>query len=200
MPVPAHSSCSRSKRCWPERMSLVTLNWNNLSTAERNEALQRTATRSDAAIVAKASAIIATVRRNGDRALNVLTRRYDNCRPEQLRVSQDEIDRAICLLPAPVKQAIDTSIRNVRAFHLAQIPGEISLEIQPGVRCERRNRPIDAVGLYVPSGSAPLPSTAVMLGVPATRRGLPGSCCMHAAASRRERPSRNYLCRTAKRC
>jgi histidinol dehydrogenase len=69
--------------------------------------------------------------------------------------------------------AIDRAIANVRRFHAAQTPQPLRVETAPGVVCERFSAPIRAVGLYVPAGSAPLPSTAIMLGVPATLAGCP---------------------------
>jgi histidinol dehydrogenase len=63
--------------------------------------------------------------------------------------------------------AIDRAIDNVRRFHEAQLADPLIVSTSPGVVCERHHRPIDAVGLYVPAGVAPLPSTAVMLAVPA---------------------------------
>ncbi|MDE2220332.1 MAG: histidinol dehydrogenase, partial [Gammaproteobacteria bacterium] len=61
----------------------------------------------------------------------------------------------------------------VRMFHAAQKPTDLAVETQPGVRCERLWRPLRAVGLYVPAGTAPLPSTAIMLAVPAAIAGCP---------------------------
>jgi histidinol dehydrogenase len=51
------------------------------------------------------------------------------------------------------------------------MPQPLSLETMPGVRCERIIRPIDSVGVYVPAGSAPLPSAVIMLAVPARIAG-----------------------------
>jgi histidinol dehydrogenase len=67
--------------------------------------------------------------------------------------------------------ALECAIANVQAFHSAQVLQPLALETMPGVRCERIIRPISAVGLYVPAGSAPLPSTVVMLAVPARIAG-----------------------------
>jgi histidinol dehydrogenase len=61
----------------------------------------------------------------------------------------------------------------VHAFHAAQLPQPLALEIEPGVRCEQLVRPLSAVGLYVPAGSAPLPSTVIMLAVPARIAACP---------------------------
>ncbi|MEM7278534.1 MAG: histidinol dehydrogenase, partial [Pseudomonadota bacterium] len=71
------------------------------------------------------------------------------------------------------QNAIDLAIANVRKFHQAQQTQALRIETAPGVVCERLSRPIDSVGLYVPAGSAPLPSAAIMLGVPALIAGCP---------------------------
>src|SRR4029453_9484859 len=69
--------------------------------------------------------------------------------------------------------ALDRAISNVRHFHGAQIPKRLVVETMHGVSCERRIAPIGAVGLYVPAGLAPLPSAAIMSGVPAQIAGCP---------------------------
>jgi histidinol dehydrogenase len=69
--------------------------------------------------------------------------------------------------------ALARAIDNVSRFHEAQQSQPLSIETMPGVRCERITRPIESVGLYVPAGSAPLPSTAIMLAVPALIAGCP---------------------------
>ena len=69
--------------------------------------------------------------------------------------------------------AIDLAIENVRRFHEAQIPIAIEVETMPGVSCKRLSHAIDSVGLYVPAGTAPLPSAAIMLAVPAAIAGCP---------------------------
>jgi histidinol dehydrogenase len=77
------------------------------------------------------------------------------------------------LLTEEQKNAIDLAITNVRCFHEQQRPVPITVEILPGVVCERVSHAIDAVGLYVPAGTAPLPSAAIMLAVPAMIAGCP---------------------------
>jgi histidinol dehydrogenase len=69
--------------------------------------------------------------------------------------------------------AIDLAIKNVGCFHEQQQQAPIRVETMPGVVCERVSHAIDAVGLYVPAGTAPLPSAAIMLAVPATIAGCP---------------------------
>jgi histidinol dehydrogenase len=69
--------------------------------------------------------------------------------------------------------AIDLAISNVRAFHEAQLPKSISVQTMPGVTCKRISHALDSVGLYVPAGTAPLPSAAIMLAVPAMLADCP---------------------------
>jgi histidinol dehydrogenase len=90
---------------------------------------------------------------------------------EDLRVSSEEAAAAFASLEPAAIEAIDVAIRNVKRFHEAQMPADVVVETMPGVRCERVSRAIDAVGLYVPAGTAPLPSAAVMLAVPAVIAG-----------------------------
>ena len=74
-------------------------------------------------------------------------------------------------LPADVTAAFDTALANIVAFHTAQKQADLSLDTMPGVTCRRLTRPIDAVGVYVPGGTAVLPSSALMLAAPAAVAG-----------------------------
>jgi histidinol dehydrogenase len=127
----------------------------------------------DASIRAGTAAIIDEVRRTGDAALRRLTAEYDRADIRDLRVSGEELDRAETSLTPEQLDAIDLAIDNVGKFHRAQIQADIRVETMPGVLCERVSHPIDAVGLYVPAGTAPLPSAAIMLAVPAQIAGCP---------------------------
>ncbi len=147
--------------------------WSELSPHEQAALLERPALLDDQSIKEQAAQIIAAVRRGGDVALFDFATQFEGCGLKSLKVSGQEFtDAESALLPA-ASAAIDTAITNVTRFHEAQTPAEIDLSISPGVRCERRNRAIDAVGLYVPAGSAPLPSTAIMLTVPASIAACP---------------------------
>jgi len=66
-----------------------------------------------------------------------------------------------------VRKALDTAYENIRKFHQAQKRPDLKVESMPGIECYRVCRPIERVGIYVPGGTAVLPSTALMLGVPA---------------------------------
>lgn len=152
-------------------MSLPRYKWRTLSTAERQELMQRPAVRSNTRIAADVAAIIEQVRRDGDDAVRALTATLDGVALDALQVTAEEIVAARDALSDTDRNAITAAIANIQRFHKAQIPAPIRVETQPGVICERIARPIEAVGLYVPAGTAPLPSAAMMLAVPATLAG-----------------------------
>ena len=152
-------------------MPIQRAQWNALDAAARRSFLRRPAVEDDAAIRSAVLDIVNDVKNRGDDALHALTARLDGVELDDLRVSREEMDAAKASLPPQAIDAIDVAIRNVRRFHEAQMPPDVMVETMPGVRCERVSRPIDAVGLYVPAGTAPLPSAAVMLAVPAVIAG-----------------------------
>jgi histidinol dehydrogenase len=149
------------------------LDWNSLNPRERREALQRPAQADAAGTAAAARAIIEEVRRGGDAALIELTQRFDGVRVEEFAVSAQEFAAAGRALTPAQHQAIETAISTVHQFHAAQATPPLRVETAPGVVCERISVPVRAVGLYVPAGSAPLPSTAIMLAVPAAIAACP---------------------------
>ena len=154
-------------------MTIDISHWRQLDEAARAALLARPAVESDASIRADVTAIINSVRRGGDTAVSELTERLDRIRLDDFKVSAAEIESATAAMSAAAIEAIDLAISNVRRFHERQVPQAITVETMPGVVCERVSHPIDAVGLYVPAGSAPLPSTAIMLAVPAAVAGCP---------------------------
>jgi histidinol dehydrogenase len=147
--------------------------WDSLSAADRGAALARPAQESRADIAAVAAEVVNAVRQKGDAALYSYTERFDDVRLETLAVSGKEFSQARGFLTSQQHAALETAIANVHRFHSAQLPQPLSLETTPGVRCERIFRAISTVGLYVPAGSAPLPSAVVMLAVPARIAGCP---------------------------
>jgi len=154
-------------------MAIQTHSWSALDERQRDALLQRPAVADDASIRAGTAAIIDEVRRTGDAALRRLTAEYDRADIRDLRVSGEELGRAETSLTPEQLDAIDLAIDNVGKFHRAQIQADIRVETMQGVLCERVSHPIDAVGLYVPAGTAPLPSAAIMLAVPAQIAGCP---------------------------
>jgi histidinol dehydrogenase len=149
------------------------MEWKSLSESRRREALQRPAQRDSVRITASARDIIERVRAGGDTALLSLTEKFDGVRPDALKVTPSEFEVAERALRPEQHAAIETAIATVRSFHAAQMTVPLRVETAPGVMCERFSVPVRAVGLYVPSGSAPLPSTAIMLAVPASIAGCP---------------------------
>jgi histidinol dehydrogenase len=149
------------------------LDWNSLSERERRAALARPSLESRADVAATALEVINTVRAEGDAALRTYTERFDGVKLATLAVSPEEFAAARKELTAVQIAALERAIDNVRRFHEAQVPRPFAMDTMPGVRCERIIRPIQAVGLYVPAGSAPLPSAVIMLAVPARIAGCP---------------------------
>ncbi|MDH3978230.1 MAG: histidinol dehydrogenase [Gammaproteobacteria bacterium] len=148
-------------------------NWTALDAGQRETALSRPAVTGNPDLEDKVADIIARVREGGDAALLELTQRFDGITLESLRVTDEEMAYAETQVSAEARAALQVAIKNVTAFHAAQLTDPIRVETSPGVVCERVTRPVGAVGLYVPAGSAPLPSTAIMLCVPATLAECP---------------------------
>lgn len=147
------------------------IDWKTLDEAGREAALARPAQSRATELRSGVETIIAAVRRGGDATLRELTARYDRVALEDLAVSEDEFAAAEARLPPELKAAIREAAERVETFHRAAAPGPVAVDTAPGVRVERVLRPIGRVGLYVPAGGAPLPSTAIMLGVPAAIAG-----------------------------
>ncbi len=152
-------------------MSLRLLHWTSLSLAERRSALQRPAQSGTEQLHARVKEIIDNVRRRGDEALLEYSQRFDSAMMNSLEVTAGEFADAEQALSAEHRRALERAIANVRKFHEAQVAEPLVLETSPGVVCERHYRAIDAVGLYVPAGVAPLPSAAIMSAVPAAIAG-----------------------------
>ncbi len=148
-----------------------TVVWQSLSESQQDSILERPAITEGANITAAVAEVITKVRREGDAALIELTEKFDRVKPDSIRVSAKEIDAASERLSEQMKSALNQAYANISKFHKAQKPQPIKVETQPGVMCEQVTRPIQKVGLYIPGGSAPLPSTVLMLGVPAKIAG-----------------------------
>ncbi|MEX2584760.1 MAG: histidinol dehydrogenase [Balneolaceae bacterium] len=119
-------------------------------------------------VIQTVTPILESVRVEGDTAVLRYTEQFDGITPDPAWIDPNA-EQAV--LPKAEKSAIDQAIRNVALFHSQQQRGTLRVETSPGISCSRVSRPIDRVGLYIPGGSAPLPSTAIMLAVPATVAG-----------------------------
>lgn len=147
------------------------LTWSELDAAARDAALARPDSLSSGELKEQVARVLAQVRADGDSSLRALTRRFDGVELESLRVGEEEFAHAQAELSAELKQAIDDSRLRIERFHRETRPHPIALSTAPGLMCERLPIAISTVGLYVPAGSAPLPSTALMLCVPARLAG-----------------------------
>ena len=152
---------------------MYIVDWNALTPETQAATLRRPALRDAAASADAARQIIDAVRRDGDDALKALTQRFDGVAVADLVVSRQEFAAAERVLDADQHAAIERAVATVRLFHQAQMTAPLRIETAPGVLCERISVPVRAVGLYVPAGSAPLPSTAIMLAVPAAIAACP---------------------------
>jgi histidinol dehydrogenase len=145
--------------------------WSRLSAAERGAALRRPAQYAADSIRDTVAAIVAEVRKRGDAALLEYTAKFDKAQLASIEVTQAEFASAETELNATQRAALQRAIDNVRRFHEAQRRTPIVLETSPGVLCEQHSIAIQSVGLYVPAGTAPLPSAAIMLAIPAAIAG-----------------------------
>lgn len=145
--------------------------WNALDAAARDALLARpvqtVAQRTRDAV----AGLLADVQARGDVALREATARLDGVELETFEVSEQEFAAAHAAVSAELRQAMQDAAERIEAFHRAGMAQPYTVETAPGVVCERMIRPIPRVGLYVPAGSAPLPSTALMLGVPSRLAG-----------------------------
>ncbi|KAI9506784.1 histidinol dehydrogenase-domain-containing protein, partial [Coemansia spiralis] len=140
---------------------------NELTPEEHDALLQRPIIDSEE-IMKRVRPIVDAVRVNGDTAVLEFTEKFDHVKIDNV------VLRApfnVPELPENVRAAIDQAYANVRTFHEAQLGNDICVETMPGVKCSRFSRAIERVGLYVPGGTAVLPSSALMLGVPAQVAG-----------------------------
>ncbi|MCZ8530043.1 histidinol dehydrogenase [Alteromonas sp. PRIM-21] len=147
------------------------ITWSSLSANEKKQALARPAMANSQQLKQTVGEIIARVEADGDAAVLDYTRKFDCPDLTGLVLSQENIDTLAAKVTPEVASAIDTAFNNIKMFHEAQMPSDIALTTTPGVKCELRFTALDAVGLYIPGGSAPLPSTVLMLGVPALVAG-----------------------------
>ena len=149
------------------------LDWKNSTAEARRTALARPAAESRADVHAQVAAIVTAVRAGGDAVVRQYTKQFGGAAVDDLRVSPAEFSAARARLSSPQLAALERAVQNVARFHEAQRSAPLRVETMPGVICERITRPVGSVGLYVPAGSAPLPSTAIMLAVPARVAGCP---------------------------
>ncbi|MBU1437323.1 MAG: histidinol dehydrogenase [Gammaproteobacteria bacterium] len=145
--------------------------WAELDNDGKKRLLARPKLKNAEDLPDQVSSIIKAVRNTGDKALRFYSQKFDAVDSNDLVLSQQLQQQQLAKLTAERKAAIDLAYQNIRTFHSAQLPKDIKLETSPGVQCELKYAAFESVGLYIPGGSAPLPSTVLMLGVPAQLAG-----------------------------
>ena len=145
--------------------------WNQLQGAERAACLARPGAEGQAEIETAVRRVFDQVRADGDSALSALTRRFDGVELGTFEVTPEEFAAGVATVRPALRQALAEARERLITWHRAGMAAEFEVETAPGVSCGRILRPIRRVGLYVPAGTAPLPSTALMLGVPAALAG-----------------------------
>src|SRR5690606_18449329 len=119
--------------------------------------------------------------------------KFDDFETDRLYVEKEEIKVLAAGIPMEHRQALDIAYENIRKFHAGQLRTESTSETTSGVRCWREYRAIEHVGLYIPGGSAVLPSTFLMLGIPARIAGCDRiSVCSPPAKNGRLNPYLAY--------
>ena len=125
----------------------------------------------DKLIEERVFSIINSVKKEGDKALFNFAKTFDKVDLDKLFLDADAIKEIASTIPAEAKKAIDIAYQNIKTFHQAQLKAEDKIETMPGVVCWREARAIEKVGLYIPGGTAVLPSTFLMLATPAIIAG-----------------------------
>ncbi len=124
-------------------------------------------------VVSTAQSVLEAVKARGDEAVREFAKKFDKVDRLTLRISKEELSAGALKTPQALREAIVVASKNIQKFHLSQQRKEEIVETMPGIRCWRRSIPLRSVGIYVPGGTAPLFSTALMLGVPAKIAGVP---------------------------
>ncbi|HMR19780.1 MAG TPA: histidinol dehydrogenase, partial [Sphingobacterium sp.] len=144
--------------------------YKNLSDTDKDRLLQRN-TDPNNNIQESVEKILAEVTDRGDDALKDFAAQFDKVELEKLYLEKDEIEELAAGISRDQQRALEIAFQNIHRFHSTQLKRERITETMPGVKCWREVRPIERVGLYIPGGSAVLPSTLLMLGVPARIAG-----------------------------
>lgn len=142
---------------------MKTYNYSALSPEEIRELLKRPKI-DFTSIFQTVQPILDAVETEGDEAVKKFTQKFDGVNLDTVVINPKEVEVS---LDEETKKAIDLAFDNIFRFHKAQFQEPIEVETMPGVRCMKVVRPIERVGMYVPGGTAILPSSAMMLSIPA---------------------------------
>jgi histidinol dehydrogenase len=145
-------------------------NYSDLNTSDITKLVQRNVDPANE-IRAIVEEVLANVKQYGDRALIDYAQKFDKVELSSLYLNKAELSEIASAISPEQKSALQTAYNNIYKFHQTQVKTEEKVETMPGVTCWREVRAIEKVGLYIPGGSAVLPSTFLMLGIPARIAG-----------------------------
>jgi histidinol dehydrogenase len=134
--------------------------------------LERAPSDANGSLASATAAILADVSVRGDEALRAMAVRFDRVRLDALEVPRATWDEALASLDTSVRLAFERAAENIRRFHAAQMPGDVVVEIEDGVRVTRTWTPLERVGVYAPGGRAAYPSSVLMGVIPAKAAGV----------------------------
>ena len=143
----------------------------SLSAEERRRLLER-GRAEDSDVAASVAQIVSDVRARGDMALRELAVRFDRATLQSIEVPRARWQEAFENLDPAVRAGLEQAADAVQAFHRAQLPRPIEVEVRRGVRLGRRAEPLRRVGVYAPGGRAAYPSSVLMGVVPARVAGV----------------------------
>ncbi len=149
---------------------MKTWRFDELSREQMRQLCRRNPLR-DPQLLQVCEEIFQAVESRGDDAVREYTRRFDGVDLQDFRVDAREFQEAAAAVGPAVMEALQRAAANIRKFHATQRLSEQPVVVEEGVTCWRAARPISTVGLYVPGGTAVLPSTVLMLAVPAKLAG-----------------------------
>jgi histidinol dehydrogenase len=115
--------------------------------------------------------VLNAIQEKGDQAVKDYTLSFDQVNLSSIQLNEDQINQIASTLDSHVKKAIEVAKINIEKFHQTQLQKVEKIETMPGVWCWRKSIGIEKVGMYIPGGTAPLFSTVLMLGIPASIAG-----------------------------
>ena len=143
----------------------------NIDSAEKSEILTRDI-KLESGVEAIVADIIKNVKENGDAALKEYSAKFDGVCPENLRVTQAEIDAAYENEDKALIETLELAKKNIWAFHEKQLRSGFEIKGEDGTVSGQKITPIEKVGIYVPGGTASYPSTVLMNAIPAKIAGV----------------------------
>ncbi|MBD1386423.1 histidinol dehydrogenase [Mucilaginibacter rigui] len=149
---------------------METFKYSDLSKGDITHLVQRNVDPANE-IRALVENVIEQVKQHGDSALLNYAEQFDKVELTKLYLNKAELEELASAVSEDQQEALQTAYANIYKFHKAQLKQEDKVETMPGVTCWRELRAIEKVGLYIPGGTAVLPSTFLMLGIPARIAG-----------------------------